>query len=69
MRRSAIESTTVRVRYALVGTPKKIEVLHANEPGGLEVKTTRLRFSKGDLRVLMYRQPNGIIELFFVSRD
>ena len=69
MRRSAIESTAVRVRYALVGTPKNIEVLHANERGGLEVTTTRLSFSKGDLRVLMYRQPGGLIEQFFVSRE
>ena len=68
MRRSAFASTTVRVRYALVGTTKKIEVLHANERGGLEVNHTT-KFSTGDLRVLMYRPPNGIIELLFMSWD
>ena len=68
LRRSAFASTTVRVRYALVGTTKKIEVLPANERGGLEVNHTT-KFSTGDLRVLMYRPPIGITELFFVSRD
>jgi D-alanyl-D-alanine carboxypeptidase len=56
-------------RLKRFGTPKKAEVLSINERGGLEVTTTRLTFSSGDLRVLMYRQPSGIIEQFFVNRE
>jgi D-alanyl-D-alanine carboxypeptidase len=56
-------------RLKRFGTPKKAEVLSINERGGLEVTTTRLTFSSGDLRVLMYRQPSGIIEQFFVSQE
>jgi len=51
------------------GTPKKSEVLSSNERGGLEVTTTRLIFSEGELRVLMYRRTDGTIEQFFVSRE
>ncbi len=56
-------------RLKRYGTPKKAEVLSINERGGLEVTTTRLIFSDGELRVLMYRQPGGLIEQFFVSRE
>jgi D-alanyl-D-alanine carboxypeptidase len=56
-------------RLKRFGTPKKAEVLSINERGGLEVTTTRLTFSSGELRVLMYRQPGGIIEQFFVSQE
>lgn len=56
-------------RLKRFGPPKKAEVLSINERGGLEVTTTRLTFSDGELRVLMYRQPGGLIEQFFVSRE
>ena len=56
-------------RLKSYGPPKKAEVLSANERGGLEVTTTRLTFARGDLRVLMYRQPGGKIEQFFVSKE
>ncbi len=56
-------------RLKRYGTPGKAEVLSINERGGLEVTTTRLTFSDGELRVLMYRQPGGLIEQFFVSRE
>lgn len=51
------------------GTPKKFEPLSANERGGMEVTTTRLICSRGNLRVLMYRKPDATIEQFFVSKE
>jgi hypothetical protein len=54
------------VRY---GEPRRAEVISSHERGGMEVTTTRLGFAAGELRVLMYRKPDGIIEQFFVSRD
>lgn len=59
----------VAKRLKLYGTPKKADVLSAHERGGLEVTTTRLAFASGELRVLMYRQPGGRIEQFFVSKE
>lgn len=56
-------------RLKRYGTPRSVEVTGSNERGGMEVTTTRLRFSSGELRVLMYRKPGGIIEQFFVSKD
>ena len=46
---------------------KTVDVLSSNERGGMEVTTTRLTFASGELRVLMYRRPDGMIEQFFVS--
>lgn len=51
------------------GTPKAVEQLSANERGGMEVTTSRLTFSRGGLRVLMYRKPDGVIEQFFISQE
>ena len=51
------------------GTPKSVEQLSANERGGMEVTTSRLTFSRGELRVLMYRKPDGTIEQFFISEN
>lgn len=48
------------------GAPQKVEVLSTNERGGMEVTTSRLTFKKGNLRALMYRMPDGVIEQFFV---
>lgn len=56
-------------RLKRFGTPKSVEVLSASERGGMEVTTTRLTFATGELRVLMYRKPDGTIEQFFVSKD
>jgi hypothetical protein len=44
-----------------------VEVLGTSERGGLEVSVVRLTFKSGALKTLMYRQPNGIVEQFFVS--
>lgn len=51
------------------GAPKSVETISSNERGGMEVTTSRLTFSRGDLRVLMYRKPSGTIEQFFVLQD
>jgi CubicO group peptidase (beta-lactamase class C family) len=51
------------------GTPERAEVTTQYERGGMEVTVTRLSFRKGVLRALMYRQPGGEIEQFFVSKD
>jgi D-alanyl-D-alanine carboxypeptidase len=61
--------TGAATRLKSFGQPKRAELLSINERGGLEVTTTRLNFSNSDLRVLMYRRPDGLIEQFFVSRD
>ena len=51
------------------GRPTKTERVQSSERGGLEVTVTRLTFKKTTLRVLMYRNPNGAIEQFFVDRE
>jgi D-alanyl-D-alanine carboxypeptidase len=56
-------------RLKRYGTPRQVEVTGTNERGGMEVSTARLRFASGELQVLMYRRPSGIIEQFFVSKD
>jgi D-alanyl-D-alanine carboxypeptidase len=49
------------------GKPKSVDVLQSRERGGMEVTTTRLTFRTGKLDALMYRQPDGKIEQFFIS--
>jgi len=56
-------------RLKRFGTPTDAERLTRRERGGLEVTTTRLTFTNETLRVLMYRQPGGLIEQFFVEPD
>lgn len=51
------------------GTPTKAELVSRNERGGMEVSVTRLTFEHGQLRTLMYRQPDGTVEQFFVYED
>jgi D-alanyl-D-alanine carboxypeptidase len=57
------------LRLQKFGAPKKIDTLSTNERGGMEVTTSRLTFLKGELRTLMYRQPDGTVEQFFVSEE
>jgi CubicO group peptidase (beta-lactamase class C family) len=54
-------------RLKSLGTPKSLEVVRTSERGGMEVSTTRLEFGSGEVDVLMYRMPNGIIEQFFAN--
>jgi len=56
-------------RLKTYGPPTGAELLVRRERGGLEVTTTRLTFTNGTLRVLMYRQPDGRIEQFFVDPE
>jgi D-alanyl-D-alanine carboxypeptidase len=56
-------------RLERYGRPAKLEVVSAGERGGMEVTTTRVTFKNDELRVLMYRQPDGKIEQFFVYKD
>ncbi|HAB17447.1 MAG TPA: serine hydrolase domain-containing protein [Verrucomicrobiota bacterium] len=56
-------------RLKKFGTPTNTEVITRRERGGLEVTVTKLTFPSGALRVLMYRQPSGLIEQFFVDQD
>jgi CubicO group peptidase (beta-lactamase class C family) len=48
------------------GGLRNVEILTANERGGMEVTTARLNFRKGTLKTLMYRRPDGKVEQFFV---
>lgn len=56
-------------RLKRFGTPTKAELVSRNERGGMEVSVTRLTFESGQLRTLMYRQPDGRVEQFFVYED
>jgi CubicO group peptidase (beta-lactamase class C family) len=56
-------------RLKRYGAPKKTEIISTRERGGMEVTMTQLTFASGELRVLMYRMPDGKIEQFFVSRE
>lgn len=51
------------------GSPKDAQLLSRNERGSMEVSVTRLTFEHGQLRTLMYRQPDGKVEQFFVYQD
>lgn len=51
------------------GRPQSAEVTSRNERGGMEVTNTRLVFKSGSLSALMYRQPSGVIEQIFFSKE
>jgi len=51
------------------GALKDVQLLSSRERGGLEVTTARLTFKSGSLTTLMYRQPGGLVEQFFVSAE
>jgi D-alanyl-D-alanine carboxypeptidase len=51
------------------GRPSSAELVRADERGGMEVSVVRLTFRRGSLRTLMYRQPDGRVEQFFVEAD
>ena len=54
-------------RLRALGPPRNAEVLRARERGGMEVTTTSVSFEKKSLEVLMYRDPDGRIEQFFID--
>lgn len=56
-------------RLKRFGKTTRAELLRSAERGGLEVTRTRLTFSRGALTVLMYRNPDGLIEQYFVSPE
>ena len=56
-------------RLKRYGTPQKAEIIETHERGGMEVTITRLTFKSGVLNTLMYRQPDGTIEQFFVDEN
>ena len=51
------------------GKPRSMEVTSRGERGGMEVTQTRLVFKSGVLNAQMYRQPSGIIEQIFFSKE
>jgi D-alanyl-D-alanine carboxypeptidase len=52
------------------GAPQSVDLVSSHERGGMEVSVCRLTFKKAPaLRTLMYRQPNGIVEQFFVYKE
>lgn len=56
-------------RLKSLGRPTQVELVSRRERGGLEVSVARLSFRKAKLRTLMYRQPDGRVEQFFVNRE
>lgn len=56
-------------RLRKLAEPKRAELMSIRERGGMEVTTTQLVFATGELRVLMYRKPDGTIEQFFVDQE
>ncbi len=48
------------------GAPRQVDVIESHERGGMEVTSTRLEFGNANLRVLMYRTPDGTIQQFFI---
>ena len=56
-------------RLQRFGEPTKVDLLSRRERGGMEVSETRLHFASGALRTLMYRQPDGQVEQFFVNEE
>ncbi len=51
------------------GRPSSADLVRADERGGMEVSVVRLTLRRGSLRALMYRQPDGRVEQFFVEAD
>jgi len=56
-------------RLKRLGKPNKVELVRTYERGGMEVSIARLTFKSATCSALMYRDPDGTIEQFFVSRD
>jgi len=56
-------------RFRSFGEPTSAEVVSSHERGGMEVTTTRLTFKEQNLRTLMYRRTDGIIEQFFIYKE
>jgi hypothetical protein len=56
-------------RFQSFGEPTAAEVTSSHERGGMEVTTTRLTFKDQNLRTLMYRRTDGIIEQFFIYKE
>ena len=50
------------VRLKQLGAPKRAEVTHRGERGGMEVASVRLTCQKGALSALLYRTPDGKIQ-------
>jgi CubicO group peptidase (beta-lactamase class C family) len=61
-----IKEASVRLRA--LGEPQALKIENISERGGMEVSSTRLDFSAGSVRVLMYRTPDGKIQQYFVQR-
>jgi CubicO group peptidase (beta-lactamase class C family) len=62
-----VEGAAARLRP--YGAPRETEVLESRERGGMEVTVTRLGFGQSNLRILMYRNPDGRIQQYFVHRQ
>ena len=56
-------------RLKRYGLPGGADLLSRGERGGMEVTTIRLKFANGSLRTLMYRQPDGKVEQFFIYEE
>ncbi len=56
-------------RLKSFGAVRSVDVMNTAERGGMEVTSSRVRCAAGELQVLMYRRPDGVIEQFFVSKE
>ena len=61
-----VQSASARLKP--YGPAKTIETLDLSERGGMEVSAIQLTFKAAELRVLMYRTPDGLIQQFFVEK-
>lgn len=66
LKEDVIPAAAARLRP--YGVPTAAEVESIGERGGMEVSTTRLQFSSGVLKVLMYRTPDGRIQQLFIQK-
>jgi D-alanyl-D-alanine carboxypeptidase len=56
-------------RLKALGEPSKVEVLGANERGGMEVASVRFTFPTTVLRGVLYRSPDGKIQQLLLEKN
>lgn len=61
-----IKEASIRLRT--LGNPYSLRIESISERGAMEVSSSRLDFSSGSFRVLVYRSIDGKIQQYFIQR-
>jgi hypothetical protein len=55
-------------RLAALGEPLSVTADKPRERGGMEVTTLTFKFAERNVKALLYRSPDGIVQEFLLSR-